>query len=100
MEVQRLALYQKQGPLMSLETVPSPAVAEATRLAAPAHPRPVDGLIDLAEVCRITSLSRTTIWRLGKADQFPCRRRLAPNRVAWKLSEVLSWCDNREAVTA
>ncbi len=56
-----------------------------------------DRLIGITEVCRITSLSRTTIWRLERAGKFACRRRCSPNRVAWRLSQVLQWVADREA---
>ena len=58
-----------------------------------------DRLIDITEVCRVTSLSRTTIWRLERAGNFARRRRCSPNRVAWLLSQVLQWMSEREAVT-
>ena len=37
-----------------------------------------DRLIRLAEVCRLTSLSRTTIWRLRRKGEFPRPVRLSP----------------------
>ncbi len=57
-----------------------------------------DRLIAHAEVCQLTSLSRTSIWRLEKAHDFPHRRRIGPNRVAWKLSEIRAWLESRQAV--
>lgn len=79
---------------MSLEHTPVRG-AEAT----PGHPGQgtPDRLIGTAEVCRITSLSRTTIWRLERAGNFARRRKIAPNRVGWILSEVLLWMTEREA---
>ena len=79
---------------MSLEH--SPARGAEGPLGHPGHGLP-DRLIGTEEVCRITSLSRTTIWRLEQAGKFARRRRCSPNRVAWILSEVLRWVDEREA---
>ncbi len=56
-----------------------------------------DRLIGITEVCLITSLSRTTIWRLECAGKFARRRRCSPNRVAWRFSEVMQWVAEREA---
>ena len=58
-----------------------------------------DRLIGLREVMRLTSLSRTSIWRRERDGQFVRRRRCGPNRVAWILSEVQSWIREREPVT-
>ena len=57
-----------------------------------------DRLIGIKEVCQITSLSRTTVWRLERAGKFARRRRCSPNRVAWRLSEILQWVAERAAV--
>ena len=55
-------------------------------------------LIRIAEVQRITGLSRTTIWRRERAGDFPRRRRLGSNSVAWVLAEVIGWCHSREVI--
>lgn len=48
-------------------------------------------LIDIHEVVRLTSLSRTTIWRRMKQDRFPKSLRLSEQCVRWKASEVEDW---------
>ena len=60
--------------------------------------REPDRLIGYAEVGLVTSLSRTTIWRLERAGRFPRRRQISPNRVGWRLGEILAWCSEREAI--
>lgn len=43
----------------------------------------------------VTSLSSTTIWRLEKANAFPKRHRIGPNRVAWLQSEIQDWISSK-----
>ena len=58
-----------------------------------------DRLIDIARVCQLTSLSRTTIWRLEGAGHFARRRQISPNRVGWLLSEILLCMREQGTVT-
>lgn len=52
-------------------------------------------LIRLKELCRITGLSRTTIWRRTKEGKgFPQSFRISVNACAWKLSDVTAWMDS------
>jgi predicted DNA-binding transcriptional regulator AlpA len=48
------------------------------------------------EVCKVTGLSRTSIWRIEKRGEFPERRKLGRQAVGWLESEVLAWIDARE----
>ena len=43
------------------------------------------------EVARMTGLSRTTRWRLERRGEFPRRRQISRNAVAWLLSEIRDW---------
>ena len=46
--------------------------------------------------CReLTGLSRSTRWRLERQGQFPRRRHISPNGVAWLLSEIEAWQSSR-----
>mgnify|MGYP002813704002 CR=1 FL=1 len=45
----------------------------------------------LREVCGLTGLSRTTIWRLERAGTFPSRIRLSENSVGWLAQEISNW---------
>jgi prophage regulatory protein len=52
-------------------------------------------IIRLKELCRITGMSRTTVWRRAKDDsRFPQPFRISQNIVGWKLSSVTSWMDS------
>ena len=42
-----------------------------------------------------TGLSRTTVWRLERAGEFPRHRRLSANTVAWAEDEVDAWIRER-----
>ena len=53
-----------------------------------------DRSLRLPKVLDMTGLSRTTLWRLERAGQFPQRRRLSARCVAWLESEVLAWIDS------
>jgi predicted DNA-binding transcriptional regulator AlpA len=42
-----------------------------------------------------TGLSRMTIYRLELAGEFPKRRRLSKNSVAWLESDIVQWAESR-----
>ena len=48
-------------------------------------------LLGALEVKSRTGLSRTTLWRLERANEFPARRQISPNRVGWFEHEVDAW---------
>lgn len=54
-----------------------------------------DRYIGEAECARISNISRATRWRLQRKGLFPPRREISPGRIAWLLSEVIAWRDDR-----
>jgi prophage regulatory protein len=46
-------------------------------------------------VDEISGLSNVTRWRMEKRGEFPKRRQISPNRVAYLESEVIAWMDTR-----
>jgi predicted DNA-binding transcriptional regulator AlpA len=52
---------------------------------------PVDRLLKLREVMKITSLGSSTIYRYMDAGTFPLARRFSPACVRWKESEIEAW---------
>ncbi len=56
-----------------------------------------DRFLREAEVAHITGLSRTTRWRLENRNEFPKRRRISSNSVAWLASEIRDWMTERAA---
>jgi len=55
------------------------------------EPNAVDKIIRSKEVQELTSLSRTTIWRLERKGVFPARIPLTSGSIGWRLSEVQAW---------
>jgi len=51
-------------------------------------------LLRLNDVMRITSLSKSTIWRREKKGLFPKRISLGGNCVVWKSKEIFQWTEN------
>ncbi len=75
-----------------LAQVPTPAAAAPAVDSGPRLPR----LVPFREVAQRVALSRSTIWRMERAGQFPKRRRLSVNKVAWWEPEIEEWLRNRE----
>ena len=48
-------------------------------------------LIRQRELCSMTGVSRSTLFRWEKAGIFPARLRIGPHTVAWRKSEVDDW---------
>ncbi len=51
--------------------------------------------ISLNQVREITSLSKTTIYRLISEEKFPRPYQLTERRVAWRETEVAAWIADR-----
>ena len=58
----------------------------------------MEQIIRKADLFSKIKLSDTTIWRMEKRGQFPPRRRIGPNRVAWLKSEIEDWMADRPLV--
>jgi prophage regulatory protein len=71
--------------------VPTPAAAAPAPDTGPRLPR----LVPFREVAQRVALSRSTIWRMERAGQFPKRRRLSVNKVAWWEPEIEEWLRTR-----
>ena len=56
-------------------------------------------LLRIREVVKLTGLSRMTIYRMEKAGDFPSRRRLGKNSVAWLEADVETWISARPVVS-
>ena len=55
-------------------------------------------LLSTKKVQELTSLSRTTLWRLESRALFPSRVQVSPRRVAWPEEEVCAWIEARQRV--
>jgi prophage regulatory protein len=59
-------------------------------------PAKIDPLLRLASVIEVTGLSRSTIYRMMDAGQFPRPLRLGPGSVGWRTSAIVGWVDGLE----
>lgn len=53
-------------------------------------------LLRIKEVCHITGLAVSTLYRLLKHQQFPQQVRLGPNCVGWREEDIAAWCTTRK----
>ena len=56
-----------------------------------------DKFLSKPVVLDMAGLSHVTAWRMEKRGEFPKRRQISPNRVAWLESEILAWMESRPA---
>ena len=56
---------------------------------------PTERLLPPAVVMDRTSLSRTTLWRLVRAGQFPKPAQVSPGRVAWAEGAIQGWITSK-----
>ena len=54
-------------------------------------------ILDESGVQKLTSLSRTTRWRMERRGDFPKHVRLSPGRVGWRQADVEAWISSRAA---
>lgn len=47
------------------------------------------------DVEQMLGLSRTSLWRMEREGDFPRRRVIAPNRVAYVRDEIMKWVRTR-----
>lgn len=52
-------------------------------------------LIPLTDVLRMTSLSRSSVYKLASRGEFPGQVELSANRVAWLKSDIEDWIATR-----
>ena len=52
---------------------------------------PPDKILSRAQLRDMVPVSDMTIWRWERDNKFPKRIRLAPNKVGWRLSDVMNW---------
>lgn len=52
-------------------------------------------IILLEELRELVPISRTTIWRMEQAGNFPRCIRIGKRRVGWRYAEVVAWIDGR-----
>lgn len=71
-------------------------VSPTQEVAAPVRETPVrDSLLRLPQVCKITCLSKSTIYLLAAKGDFPVGIRVSPRCVAWSAKAVHDWVDEQ-----
>lgn len=55
----------------------------------------LDRLVREQERLHITSVSRSTAWKLEQAGQFPLRKTIGVKSCRWLLSDLLCWINER-----
>lgn len=58
---------------------------------------PDNRLIKIKQVSDITSLSRSTIYRLIHAGTFPQKIHQGPRAVAWSYNDIMQWVEARRS---
>ena len=52
-------------------------------------------VISIAELCRMTGKSRSTIWRWQKSGNLPALRQFGPNSVGYLWSDIECWLESK-----
>lgn len=56
----------------------------------------VDSLITIKKVCEITGISKPSVYRMMKKDDFPKSVQLSKSCVRWSLSEIQQWIEDKK----
>lgn len=54
-------------------------------------------ILRLAEVKRLTGLSRSSIYQMMKDDIFPSAISIGPRAVGWRTGEIRLWLETRQS---
>jgi len=52
---------------------------------------PAEAFLRVADVAKLTTLNRATVYEMAKAGTFPHPRRLGERGTVWLLTEVVTW---------
>ncbi len=58
---------------------------------------PLDRLLPLREVVALTSLSRSSVYRMVKSGSLPPPLKAGKSRIAWRASSIARWLAERQA---
>lgn len=59
-----------------------------------------DRILRWPEVRTATGLSRTTVWRLERAGEFPSPVKITQHAIGWRATDVHAWLASRCSVRA
>ena len=57
---------------------------------------PREEILRTKELIRMLGLSRTSLWRFERDEDFPKRVQLGVRSIGWKLSEINAWIKGRQ----
>lgn len=52
-------------------------------------------IIRVKELCRLISVSPTTLWRMEKRGELPPRIKISTRAVGWRESDIEEWLESR-----
>lgn len=55
-----------------------------------------DRILSTRELMSLTTLSRSTIWRLSRQGDLPSPLQMTPARIGWRESDVIAWLESRD----
>jgi prophage regulatory protein len=61
-------------------------------------PLPIERLLTLRDVMKVTTLSKGSVYRLVGKGRFPAPIKLSDERIAWRVSVIARWMSEREDV--
>jgi prophage regulatory protein len=76
---------------------PAPASNASATTESGTHSTTTVAIFDEEKVHELTSLSRTTRWRMERRGEFPKRVRLSAGRVGWRQADIEAWIRSRTA---
>jgi predicted DNA-binding transcriptional regulator AlpA len=52
-------------------------------------------LLSARTVCKMLGISRATLWRMQRSNEFPASIKITERRIAWRRDAVERWLDDR-----
>lgn len=63
------------------------------------HPTPTEKILTISDVAELTTLSKSTIYRMIRSDEFPKSIYISKNRSGFLASEIYNWIQRRPKVS-
>lgn len=86
-----ISIRVTEAVIKKLQMINTLEVARYHQLEEVRQQKPASLYLNAREVSQLVGVSKTTLWRMERAGQFPSRRQVSPGRVAWLTSEVERW---------
>ena len=53
------------------------------------------GVLRIPDVCAVTKLGKSTVWRMVKEGRFPAPHKISARVTAWTALSVKAWLENK-----